>query len=205
MYTDASNRWIVMLPRCQNLQYVDLTQVSASNPKFSGLKKTISELHELKALALPRKLKLTINNNPASEWPPQLRQLSLAIGDLLDARVFQEFEWPPSLTGFTVNWSSDLCEESLELALCSQEGFRTSLWSLHIHWRIPDFFFNFDTTDLLYRLPNLVLLRTSVTLINWTWMDTPPPGRTSLPLRILELTGGWPWPDDEGYMINWLF
>jgi hypothetical protein len=171
--------------------HLDLRLARGGVIEFSRLKKTVSNLPELRTLQLPSSMEITRTDSSAGDWPPKL--YSMTVGGYLDSEVMSTFNWPPNIRRLELKRCKNLDTPILESILCNEQLLE-KLETLYLSRENANMFSELEST-VLYVLRNLTYLRMPLDFMEYLCIVPVPDGMQPLPLRILELTR--PYFDNE--------
>lgn len=110
------------LAKCTKLRRLDLSLVATPIP-FKDLKKSLTNLSDLRVLLLPSSTTIADSESVAIPWPPRLSRVQFS--GHFSPEPMRSFRWPPALTSLTIQNCSDLSLTNLSCLLCSPDLNRT--------------------------------------------------------------------------------
>jgi hypothetical protein len=184
---------LASISKCQNLMHLDLRLARGGALEFSRLKKTVSNLPDLRLLQLPSSMEITHTDNSAGVWP--LKLYSMTIGGSLNPHVMSTFDWPANIRQLILKRCKNLDTQILESLLCNEQLLE-KLETLTLDNENAAMFSESDSeSTVLYLLRNLTSLKMPLDFMEYLCILPVPDALPPLPLRILELTH--PYFDDE--------
>ncbi|OOQ83063.1 hypothetical protein PEBR_38486 [Penicillium brasilianum] len=184
---------LASISKCQNLMHLDLRLARGGALEFSRLKKTVSNLPDLRTLQLPSSMEITHTDNSAGVWPPKL--YSMTIGGSLNPHVMSTFDWPSNIRQLILKRCKNLDTPILESLLCNEQLLE-KLETLTLDNENATMFSDSDSeSTVLYLLRNLTSLKMPLDFMEYLCILPVPDALPPLPLRILELTH--PYFDDQ--------
>ncbi|KAL4808897.1 hypothetical protein BDV18DRAFT_133430 [Aspergillus unguis] len=117
----ASNS-LPAIAKCTKLRHLDLSLVATPIP-FKELKRSLSNLQNLRSLRLPQSTSITDSESLGLPWPPHLSRVHFS--GYFFPEPMRSFRWPTSLTTLTLINCADLSLSNLSSLLCSPDLNRT--------------------------------------------------------------------------------